>query len=370
MDSIGKSVALDPGYRTDRRLMMTLDTSHVQYRPARTRAFYRQLVEEVRALPGVTSVALASRLPLDRGGSVERIIPEGYRLPPDREDEAVQAAVVDGGYFDTMGTHIRRGRAFDEHDTAQTPRVAIVNERFADMYWPGQNPVGRRLRLNGDSERPWLEVVGVAETGKYRSITEAPTAFVFLPFSQNPRTRMFALVEASTDANAVSLAAPLRDVVRSLDVAQPIFGLQTVSSFFQWRVIAPQLRVLRMGGAMGALGLVLTLVGLYGLVAYSAARRTREIGIRRAMGAGTGRVLWLVMRQGVILSLAGIVVGGLLSATIAGLLGSLMAGLMSSPSPMTFVVVPFALIALTLGACYLPARRAARMNPAAALRRE
>ena len=211
------------------------------------------------------------------------------------------------------------------------------------MYWPGQNPVGRRLRLNGDPARPWLEVVGVAETGKYLLITEAPTAFVFLPFSQNPRTRMSALVEA---------------------------GLETVSSFFQWRVIAPQLQVLNMVGAMGALGLVLTLVGLYGLVAYSAARRTREIGIRRAMGAGTGRVVWLVMRQGVTLSLAGIVAGGLLSAMSAGLLGSLMAGLVSSPSPATFVVVPLALIGLTLGACYLPARRAARMNPAAALRHE
>ena len=120
---------------------------------------------------------------------------------------------------------------------------------------------------------------------------------------------------------------------------------------------------------MGALGLVLTLVGLYALVAYSAGRRTREIGIRRAVGAGTGRVLWLVMRQGVTLSLAGIVVGGLLSAMIAGLLGSLMAGV-ERPSPMTFVVVPLALIGLTLGACYLPARRAARMNPAAALRYE
>ena len=326
-------------------------------------------MDEVRTLPGVTSVALASRLPLDRNNRVERIIPEGYRLPPDREEETVQAAVVDGGYFDTMGTHIRRGRAFDEHDTAQSPRVAVVNERFADVYWPGQNPVGRRLRLNGDSERPWLEVVGVAETGKYRLITEAPTAFVFLPFSQNPRTRMTALVGASTDANAASLAGPLRDVVRSLDVDQPIFGLQTVSSFFQWRVIAPQLRVLNMVGAMGALGLFLTLVGLYGLVAYSAARRTREIGIRRAMGAGTGRVVWLVMRQGVTLSLAGIVVGGLVGTMSAGLLGSLM-GEVERPGPMTFVVVPLALIGLTLGACYLPARRAARMNPTVALRYE
>ena len=208
MDSIGKSVALDPGYRTDRRLRMTLDTSHTRYGPARTRAFYRQLVDGVRTLPGVTSVALASRLPLDRDASVERVIPEGYPLPADREDESVLAAVVDDSYFDTMGTRIRRGRAFDENDTEQSPRVAIVNERFADVYWPGQNPVGRRLRLNGDSERPWLEVVGVAETGKYRLIIEAPTAFVFLPFSQNPRTRMSALVEASTDANAVSLAAP------------------------------------------------------------------------------------------------------------------------------------------------------------------
>ncbi len=369
MDSIGKSVALDPGYRTDRRLRMTLDTSHTRYGPARTRAFYRQLVDEVRTLPGVTSVALASRLPLDRGASVERVIPEGYPLPAGREDESVLAAVVDDSYFDTMGTRIRRGRAFDENDREQSPRVAIVNQRFADMYWPGQNPVGRRLRLNDDSERPWLEVVGVAETGKYRLIIEAPTAFVFLPFSQNPRTRMSALVEASTDANAVSLAGPLREVVRSLDVAQPIFGLQTVSSFFEWRVIAPQRRVLRMVGAMGALGLVLTLVGLYGLVAYSAGRRTREIGIRRAMGAGTGRVVWLVMRQGVTLSLAGIVAGGFLGAMSAGLLGSLMAGV-ERPSPMTFVVVPSALIGLMLGACYLPARRAARMNPAAALRRE
>ena len=366
---VRQSVAIDPGYRTDRRLMMTLDTSHMQYGPARTQAFYRQLVDEVRALPGVTSVALASWLPLDRRGSVERVIPEGYQLPPDREDEAVLATVVDGGYFDTMGTQIRRGRAFHQNDTEQSPRVAIVNERFADVYWPGQNPVGRRLRLNRDSERPWLEVVGVAETGKYVSIGEAPVPFVYLPFSQNQRARMSAFVAATTEANAVSLVGPLREVVGSLDVDQPIFGLQTVSSFFQWRVIAPQLRVLRMVGAMGALGLGLTLVGLYGLVAYSAGRRTREIGIRRAMGAGTGRVLWLVMRQGVALSLAGIAAGGLLSVVVAGLLGSLMAGL-ESPGPMMFVLVPLVLVGLTLGASYVAAHRAARMNPAAALRQE
>ena len=139
-------------------------------------------------------------------------------------------------------------------------------------------------------------MVGVAETGKYLSIAEAPAAFVFLPFSQNQRTRMSAFVEVLTDANAVSLEGPLPDVVRSLDVDRPIFGLQTVSSSFQARAITHQQRIMRLVGGMGALGLGLGLVGFYGLVAYSAGRRTRKIGIGRAMGADAGRVLWLVLR--------------------------------------------------------------------------
>ena len=366
VDGFRKAVVLNPGFRTDHLIMMSLDTSFVRYSPDRTRAFYRALVDRARALPGVASAALTSAVPLDRGGALVSVIPDGYQFPPGQDHAAVFSAVVDDRYFSTMKTEVVRGRAFTPADTDASRRVAIVNDAFADTYWPHEDPIGKRVRLSSDG--PWVEVVGVTSTGKYLFIGEAPTRFLYLPFAQHARTAMSLLVE-TTGRDAAPLAAPLRGLVKDLDDHQPVFNLRTFSNFYQQRAIAVLLRTAQMVGVLGLLGLTLALIGLYGLVAYSVARRTREIGIRMAIGAGRPAVLKLILRQGLMLSIAGVVVGSAASLVVARVLKAVLVGL-GTPSPAIYVVVPVALVCLTMAASYVPARRASLVDPLHALRYE
>jgi hypothetical protein len=367
LDGGRRSLAFDPGFRTDHLLMMTMDTSLVGYGPFQTRDFYGTLVERAGALSGVASVALTSDVPLDRGGSVERVIPDGHQLPPGQEHAVVFSAIVDEHYFDTMRTEIVRGRAFTVDDQDGASMVAIVNEAFATTYWPGQNPVGKRFRLN-DSGGPWLRVVGLTRTGKYLWVGEPQRPFLYLPFDQHQRTRMSVLVE-TTSHDAAALAGPLRDVVGALDVSQPVFNVRTVSSFYEQRAIAVLARSARAVGILGLVGLALALVGLYGLIANSVMHRTREIGIRMAVGADRSDVLKMVLRQGLVLSGAGVLAGGLLSAASVRLLTASVAGL-GTANPAIFVIVPAVLICLTMAACYIPARHASRVDPLVAFRCE
>ena len=367
LDAFFKSASLNPGFRTDHLMMLSVDTSFVRYTPVQTREFYRRLEERARSLPGVASVALTSAIPLDRGGFIEAVIPEGYQLPPGTDNVALFTAVVDDQYFATMKTAIVRGRAFTADDSATAVPVAIVNEEFASTYWPGQDPIGKRVRL-ADSRGSWLSVVGVAKTGKYLFIGEAPMRFLYLPFAQHERTQMALLVE-TTSADAASLAAPLREIVRGLDPNQPVFNVRPFSTFYEQRAIAATRALARMVGAMGLLGLTLALVGLYGLVAYSVAQRTREIGIRMAVGAGRSDVLTMILGQGFRLSVIAIGIGGGASVAVARLLAGVMPGL-AAPHPLIYVVVPLMLMGLTMAASYVPARSASLVDPLIALRDE
>src|SRR5262245_52938514 len=263
------------------------------------------------------------------------------------------SAVVDDAYFDTMRTKLIRGRKFEERDNDGSTRVAIVNEVFARTYWPNQNPIGKRIRMNNNGKDTWLEVVGLSQTERYCSIIESPTPFLYLPFAQNEKPQMSLLVE-TVNVDASPFAAPLRELVRALDIDQPVFNLRTFSNFYQREATGAQLLVMKTAGAMGLMGLTLALVGLYGLVAYSVARRTGEIGIRMAIGAGRREVLMMVLRQGMVLSIAGILAGGVASLAVARLLTAGMSGL-GAPNPAGYAAVPTVLIALTLVASYIPA---------------
>jgi hypothetical protein len=251
-------------------------------------------------------------------------------------------------------------------DDEGSSRVAIINEVFAATYWPNQDSIGKRVRLNNDG--PWLEVIGLAQSEKYSNILEPPTPFMYLPFRQQEKPQMSLLVE-TVNADASPLAGPLRDVVRTLDVNQPVFSLRTFSSYYEREATGAQLLVSRVATGMGLLGLTLSLVGLYGLVAYSVARRTREIGIRMAIGAGRVNVLMMVLRQGMVLALAGIVVGAIACVAVTRLVTAAVVGLAVSDIA-TYIAVPILLIGLTLAASYLPARRASNVDPLRALRYE
>jgi macrolide transport system ATP-binding/permease protein len=367
LDGFRKLLVMDPGFRTDHLLMASLDTSIAKYTPEQTRTFYRRLVDRLRALPGVVSVTLTSSIPLDPPFSMKTAIPEGHQFPAGQDTISVFAAVVDEHYMSTMKAAMARGRAFTADDTNESHRVTIVNEEFAKRYWPSQDPLTRRLRLD-DRNGPWLDVVGVVKTGKYLFVGEPPEPFLYLPFAQQEQPAMSVIVE-TTHRDAAPLAGPLRNVVRTIDESQPVFNVRTFSSFYAQRAIGVPLLILRIVGTMGLLGLILALIGLYGVVAYSVARRTREIGLRMAIGADQSDVLKMVLRQGLMLSVLGIVAGGIASVFVARLLTAGLIGL-GAPNPQTYIIVPALLIALTLIASYFPARRASLVDPLRALRYE
>jgi predicted permease len=366
LDAARKIVALDPGFRTDHRLMMEFDTALVRYSDEQTRLFYRDLGDRARALPGVRSVAMTSYIPFSPSGTVRSVVPEGYQFPKGRDSAAIGAAVVDEDYFDTMQTLIIRGRGFTASDKAGARRVAVVNAEFANTYWPGQDPISKRFRLN-DGSGAWVEVVGLTETNKYWFIAEPPIQFFYVPFAQEPSARMSLVVE--TDGDPAAVAAPLRDVVRTLDANQPIYNVRTLSSFYEQRAISVVVTVTELVAIMGLLGLTLALVGLYGLIAYSVSRRRQEIGIRIAIGASKADVTKMVLRQGLALVLGGMLAGGAISVAVARMLTAGLVGL-GTPNPLTYVVVPVALLVITMAACYIPARRASLIDPIRALRYE
>jgi ABC-type antimicrobial peptide transport system permease subunit len=207
----------------------------------------------------------------------------------------------------------------------------------------------------------------VAKTGKYTFVGEPPTAFVYMPFAQNPRKSMVLFAETYGDPAAA--ISPLREVVHTLDANQPIFNVRTMENFYQLRAISITRMIVQVVASMGGAGLALALIGLYGLVAYSVAQRTREIGVRMAIGAARSDVLKMVMRQGLILAVAGIAAGGLISIAVSRALTAGLIGL-GSPNPATYVLVPIVLLVVTLASCYVPAFRASRVDPMVALRYE
>ena len=354
-----------PGFRTDHVLLVNIDAALAQYDAPRGGRFYEQLQDRVAALPGVSSVALSSFMPLnqDNRDSIP-IVPEGFQLPQGVDNVIVLSARVDEDYFETMQVPLVSGRAFLRADSADTPRVAIVNQTAAARYWPGQDPIGRRIRLLGDV---WAQVVGVAADGKYNFITEGATPFVFLAHRQNPALRTTLLV--ATPGDTAAIAAPVRAAVQSLDRDVPITGTWTMERFYAGNAVALSVLLTSVVGSMGIVGLGLAMVGLYGLVAYSVSRRTREIGIRMAIGALPGSVLRMVMRHGLLLAGAGAAVGIAMTFSLRGVLGAMFPASPGMDFRLYAIVVP-ALLAITLVAALVPSLRAARIDPLTALREE
>lgn len=365
VDAFRKTLVLNPGFQVTHLMMMEFDTSLVRYDADQSRNFYRNLVLRAQALPGVRGVSLASSVPF-AAQNVREVIPEDYVISKRRDTLAVLAAVVDERYFETMKVKIVRGRAFTADDNDRSRRVVIVNEEFAKRYWPNQDAIGKRVQLN-DNKGPWLEVIGVAKTGKYLFIVEPPTPFIYLPFEQNPTASMVLL--AASYGDPATLATPLIKVVHSLDPNQPVHNIRTFDEFYTQRAVRVPLMIIEIVAFASLLGFVLALIGIYGLVSYSVATRTREIGVRMAIGATKGGVLKMVLRQGLVLSGVGLIIGGLISLVAAPVLAAGLTGL-GSPSPVTFVVVPLAVLLVTTAACYVPARRASMVDPILALRYE
>jgi predicted permease len=366
LDGFRKLMVLDPGFRTDHRLMLGFDTSLVRYTPEQTRNFYKQLADRTRALSGVKSATLTRSIPYNPNTYSTAVIPEGFQFKKGQSSETIFANLVDEHYLDTMDTTIIRGRGFTPDDKEGSRRVAIVNEEFAKSYWPNQEPIGKRFHLNA-TDNPWVEVVGLTKTGKYLFVGETPQKFAYLPIAQNPDTQMLLVVH--TEGDPATFASPIRSIVQELDVNQPVFNIRTLDAFYQQRVVAIPMIIITLVTCMGLIGLILALVGLYGLIAFSVARRTREIGIRIAIGADRRQVLKMVIGQGLALALIGVAIGGVATIGVAKLIATGLVGL-GRLSPATYILVPVLLVIVAIAACYVPARRASQVDPITALRYE
>jgi predicted permease len=355
------------GFAKDHLLMASFDPRLVQYNAAQTQQFYKLLAERVRGAPGVESEALTQNIPLgDDGFDGVAFVPDGFQMPRDRENFNSTMDTVDEGYFETMGIPILRGRGFLASDTADAPRVAVVNEQFAKHYWPGADAVGKRIRLDSSAGTP-VEVVGVAHTIKCQATTERPMDFVYMPLAQHPIARMVLMLRSSGDP--LQLVTSVRDVVRTLDPNLPMLETRAYADFYLNKAVKGPGIAMDLVGMMGAVGLLLAIAGLYGLVAYNVSRRTREIGIRMALGAARSDVLRLVMGKGLVLVGIGAVIGLAMGFAVEQLMNAMLFNAGGVDVVAYIIVVP-SLFLVTVAATYVPARRASRIAPTQALRYE
>jgi predicted permease len=363
--SFEKARGLDPGFDPRGALRANVDLEPAGYDEARRREFHRRLLERARELPGVRSAALAFPLPLDAYSSGWEIVVEGRERSPDAEDPLVFGSTVSSGYFETLRTPIVRGRALDERDREDSPPAAVVNETFARRFWPGEEALGRRFSVDGTAG-PWIEVVGVARDGKYLTLGEAPRPYLFLPLAQRPISRVS--VVARTEGDPDALVPALRAAVAALDPDLPVFGEKTLRQHMETPLSGFESGAATVG-FFGVMALLLAATGVYGVVAYGAARRTREMGIRMALGARAADVLRLIVGGGARMAGAGMAIGLagalLLSRSLTGLLHGV-----SAADPATYATVAAVVLAAALLASWVPARRATRVNPSLALRSE
>lgn len=357
-----------PGFRTSGILMATFDPTVLRYTPDQARVFYGRLVEGARTIPGVQSVALASAVPLGNREDSLELVPEGYNSPSRVQRVSVLGSVVDANYFAMLKVPILEGRAFTDDDRESSRPVVIVNDEFARKYWPGQDALGKRVRLgDGDTQGPWAEVVGVAKRHVYEWVGESPMPFAYRPIEQVTPRPMTLLMESA--GNPAELTAPLRELLRFLDSNMPVYDVRTMNDLYQMRAVREPGIMVTSAGSLALLGLVLALVGLYGVMSHSVVVRTREIGVRMAMGANARQVLQMFLRQSVGLALVGAVLGVVIGVAASPAVGAVVYGA-TTADPIAVLVIPVALVLIAVAATWIPARRAARVDPITALRAE
>ncbi|MGE3618021.1 MAG: ADOP family duplicated permease, partial [Gemmatimonadales bacterium] len=351
---------VDKGFQPDNLLVADVDPALQGYSRARTEDFYRRLDERLEALPGVRTASRGSVVPLGLNTSDWGIEVPGYQ-PATDENMSIYIAEVAPGYLEALGTPLVAGRDFGEQDDSAAARVLIINRRFAERFWPGQDPIGRTVRLGGRDHT----VIGMTNTGKYVRLGETPTAYMYVPQAQHWSSNMSVVIRTAGDPQA--LVADLRREVAALDPDLPLSNVQSMTNRMGLAFLPARLAAAALG-VFGVLGLVLASLGVYGVMSRSVAARRREIGIRLAIGAAGGTVVGLLLRDGLKLVVAGMAIG-----VVGALAGSrLLAGVLygSALDPVTFVAVPLILGLVATLAIWIPARRAAAVNPVAVLRQD
>jgi putative ABC transport system permease protein len=372
LKSLYRLIKVNPGFQTDRVLTMEMYLSSQRYsKDPAVLNFWRRVLDGVRALPGVESAALGNHIPLTDSHGRTDITIEGMALPKPGGFPHPDTHAVSSDYVRTLGMVLERGRTFTDADNQTSPEVALVNDKLARQFWPNDDPIGKRFmwgRFNPASKTPpkWVTVVGVVGDTKMYGLANPSRLEVYSPVEQDAENDMDLLVKSRLDPSA--LTSEIRSVVAAVDKDQPIFAIATMNKIVSNGVSAPRL-ILVLLGLFSVLAVILAAIGIYGVISYSVAQRTHEIGVRMTLGAQRTDILRMILGQGGKIALVGIVIGMVaafaLTRLMSGLLFSVSAG-----DPATFAAVAALLVLVALFACYIPARRAIRVDPMVALRYE
>ncbi|HVG32681.1 MAG TPA: ABC transporter permease [Pyrinomonadaceae bacterium] len=359
---------VSPGFDPHNALTLNIFLPGTKYtEDDQARAFFDQAEARIRSLPGVESVGMTSNLPVSGGFDTVSFYVEGQPVSAREDVPDLERYTINEDYFRAMGIPLKSGRPFAAEDRAGSTPVAIVSETAARRFWPNESPLGKRINTDiDDPESPWRTVVGVVGDVRHYALDIEPTAQFYLPYRQGPQSYMALVVRTSNrpenQINAV------REQIWAIDKDQPIFNVKTMEEFVA-RSVAQRRFTMLLLGLFAGVALLLAVIGLYGVMAYTVAQRTHEIGIRMALGAQTGDVLRMVLGQGMAMVMVGVVIGLAAAFALSRLISSFLYGV-SATDPLTFVGVPLVLCAVAALASYIPARRATRVDPMVALRYE
>jgi putative ABC transport system permease protein len=372
--SFWRLLDVDLGYRKDHLLTMRLSIPQSKYDDnTKIAAFYARLLDEVRPLPGVESVGVVSQLPLSgaysSGSTAIDDQKAGEGLPQFQGYPYIEAdrRAVSAGYFESLGISLLQGRPLTEADTADSPKVAVVDEDFVRRFWPDGNAVGKHISVGGGPQGiQWGDIVGVVRHIHHYGPEKEGREQAYFPYQQRPARTMYLAIR--TAADPASLAGAVREKVRGIDKDQPVYEVRTMNQLVSASVAQPRLNLVLLG-VFAAVALILAATGIYGVMSYSVTQRTHEIGIRMALGAGSTNVMRLVVGRGMVLAGVGVAIGLAAAFAMTRVMASLLFGV-SATDPVTFVVIAIVLIVVALIASVIPARRAVRVDPIVALRYE
>lgn len=367
--SLYRLMSVDPGFKTDRVLTMEMSLRTTQYsKDPAILNFWEQVLDRVRVLPGVQSAALGTVIPLTDSHSRSDITIEGMPLPTPGNFPHPDEHEVSPGYLKTLGVPLLRGREFTDADTENAPRVGMINAMIARQFFPNQDAVGKRFMFGHPKADPpkWITIVGVTADTKLYGLANPARLEVYLPFRQSVSGAMNLIVKSAADPAALTSA--IRSAVASIDKDQPISAIATMQQLVNDSVSTRRVTLILLG-IFSALALVLAAIGIYGVISYSVAQRTHEIGIRMALGADGGGVLRMILAQGAKIAGAGVIIGLAASLGLTRLMANLLFSV-SAADPLTFAAVAIVLVGVAMLACYIPARRALRVDPIIALRYE
>lgn len=359
---------INPGFNPEGMLTMHLSLPMTKYSEAPQRDnFYKQVINDVRALPGVQSVGAVSVLPLSGQGSSGSFRIEGRDVPPGQSSPHGARWAATPDYFKTMGIPLIRGRYFEERDTAEALPVTIIDQALAQKYWPNEDPLGKRIVFEGTRDNPlWREIVGIVGHVKHTDLEGESRAQYYVPHQQRPQPNMALVIRTPNDPNA--LAGSVRGVIKSADSDLPVFRVRTMDQFVADSMTQRKFALLLIC-VFACLALLLSAIGLYGVMAYSVTQRTHELGLRMALGAQASDVLKLVVKQGMLLAVVGLAIGVVGAIFLSRLMKTMLFNV-SATDPLVFVGIALILATVALLACFVPARRATKVDPMVALRYE